>query len=295
MQLFGAAAAADPVGPGDLLDVRIFGQPQLSGGLRVGPDGEIAPPFVERLAVGGETPAQIEQALARAYGGMLLHPLVSVRVAENNSRRIAINGAVPRPGVYALSGELSLLQALGEAGGVDPLKASRRILLLHAPPAEASVDRGGVARFTVNEALETIDLDQLGAHPELNRRLRPGDVIEVPEAHQIYLSGDVMHPGAATLTPGLTLAQLVGSAGGFLPQADVHHVRVLRLEGAQRRELIEDVGAAQRNRGPDLTLAPDDIIQVPGSGLRMAGLELLDFFTGTERWRVQQSVASKVP
>src|SRR6185437_9610244 len=60
LAMYGAAAAADPVGPGDLLDVRVFGQPQMSGELRVGPDGAIAPPFLARMEVGGDTPAAIE-------------------------------------------------------------------------------------------------------------------------------------------------------------------------------------------------------------------------------------------
>ncbi|HXR96460.1 MAG TPA: SLBB domain-containing protein [Terriglobales bacterium] len=302
VQMYGAGAAADPVGPGDLLDVRVFGQPQLSGNLRVAPDGSIAPAFVAGLQVAGKTPTEIEHTLALAYGGMLVHPMVSVRVQENNSRRVAVNGEVPRPGVYGFSGAMTLMQALGMAGGVDPVKASQKIFLLHQPPATRRIGAHGTPTYTVNTALETIDLSQLPQHPELNRELEPGDVIDVPEAHQVYIAGDVMHPGAEALLPGLTLTQLVSEAGGFLPQADVSHVRVLRLVTAPgsgvstgRQELIVDVARAQRNRGPDLTLEADDIVQVPGALLRMAGLELLDFFSGTERWRVQQSVANKVP
>lgn len=302
VQMYGAGATTDPVGPGDLLDVRVFGQPQLSGNLRVAPDGSIAPAFIANLEVAGRTPTDIEHTLAQAYGGMLVHPLVSVRVEENNSRRVAVNGMVPRPGVYGFSGAMTLMQALGIAGGVDPVKASQKIYLLHQPPVTRRIGANGTPTYTVNTALETIDLSQLPQHPELNRTLAPGDVIDVPEAHQVYIAGDVMHPGAEALVPGLTLTQLVSEAGGFLPQADVSHVRVLRLLTATgsgvstgRKELIIDVARAQRNRGPDLTLEADDIVQVPGALLRMAGLELLDFFSGTERWRVQQSVANKVP
>lgn len=297
MQVYGVAGTADPVGPGDLLDVRIFGQPQLSGSLRVGPDGAIAPPFVPSLAVAGETPLAIEAQLTHAYDAMLTHPLVSVRLEENNSRRVAINGEVPRPGMYAFSGQLSLLQALALAGGVDPVKASQRIFLFHQPPATRSLGRDGTPTFSINSVLETIDLRQLPTHPELNRILQPGDAVDVPEAHQVYISGDIMHPGAAALLPGLSLGQLITEEGGFLPQADTGHVRLLRLQpdGISRRAMVVDVRAIQHNRAADVPLEADDIVQVSGSPLRMAGLELLDFFTGTERWRVQSSVASKVP
>lgn len=295
LAMYGAAAAADPVGPGDLLDVRVFGQPQMSGELRVGPDGAIAPPFLARMEVGGDTPAAIEQALQTAYARLLLHPLVSVRVAENNSRRVAVNGAVERPGVYSFSGGLSLMQALGLAGGVDPNKASSKVMIFHAPPPTSRLGANGQMTYTVNEALQTVDIDQIERDPGLNLELRPGDVIEVPEARAVYLSGDVMHPGAERIRPGLTLAQLVSESGGLLPQADGAHVRVLRLEGTTRRELVVDLGKVQRNQAPDLALEPDDIVEVSGSLPRMAGLELLDFFTGTARWRVQQSVANRIP
>lgn len=295
LAMYGAASTADPVGPGDLLDVRVFGQPQLSEQLRVGPDGAIAPPFVPRMLVGGETAAAVEENLQKAYAGMLRHPLVSVRVAENNSRRVAINGAVERPGVYSFSGELSLMQALGLAGGVDASKASSKVMIFHAPPPTSRVGANGRPTYTVNEALRTIDIRQIAQDPQLNVLLSPGDVIEVPEARDVYLAGDVMRPGAEVLRPGLTLTQLISEAGGLLPQADGAHVRVLRLDGTVRRQLVVDVRKAQKNQGPDLTLEPDDIVQVPGSFARMAGLELLDFFTGTERWRVQQTVADKVP
>ena len=295
-EIYGAAASADPVGPGDLLAVEVFGQPQLSGALRVGPSGLIAPPFVPALTVAGETPQTIERRLRRAYGALLLHPLVSVRLLENNSRRVSVNGEVPRPGVYAFSGRLSLLQALALAGGVDPVKASPEVLLFHQPPVTQRRDAAGKLTFTANTVLETIDLNRIAADPTLNRQLQPGDVIDVQEAQPVYISGDVMRPGAATLQPGLTVTQLISASGGLLPQADPAHVRVLRLApDGTRRTLVVNVGAAQHNRGPDLALQANDIVLVPGSLLRMSGLELLDFFTGTERWRVQQTVANKIP
>lgn len=279
-----------------MLDVRVFGQPQLSGDLRISADGVIAPPFEDPISVAGQTPAVIQSRLEQVYGAMLKHPLVSVRLLENNSRKVAVNGEVPRPGVYAFSGQLTLLGALGLAGGVDPVKASNEVLLFHQTPASSRIGAGGRPTYTVNAVLETIDLNQIPQRPELNRLLQPGDVIDVQEARQVYISGDVLHPGSAALLPGLTLTQFISASGGTLPQADPGHVRVLRLQpDGSRRTLTVNLGAMQHARAPDLSLQADDIVLVPGSTLRMAGLELLDFFTGTERWRVQQTVANKIP
>lgn len=296
MARYGSAAQADPVGPGDLLDVRVFGQPQLSADLRVAADGVIAPPFLASLMVAGKTPLAIQTELTEAYATLLKHPMVSVRLLQNNSREVSVNGDVPRPGVYHFSGQLTLLQALALAGGIDPAKASSRVLLFHQPPVRPRAPAtGGPPVFTANEILRTIDVSRVASDPSLNVLIAPGDVIDVQPVRQVYLSGDVMHPGAAPLLPGLTLAQLISAAGGFLPQANRSHVRVLRLQpDGLRRALIVNVGAVQKNQHADLTLAPDDIVLVPGSLLRMTGLELLDFFTGTGRWRVEQSVATTV-
>ncbi|MGH9474742.1 MAG: SLBB domain-containing protein [Terriglobales bacterium] len=295
MAAWGSAAIADAVGPGDLLDVRVFGQPQLSADLRVAADGVIAPPFLPSMAAAGKTPLAIQAALTQAYGTLLKHPMVSVRLLQNNSRAVSVNGVVPRPGVYHFSGQLTLMQALGLAGGVDPTKASSKVLLFHQPPVSSGDNAQGLPVYTANEVMQTIDLSRIASQPAWNRLLQPGDVIDVQPIRQVYLSGDVLHPGAAPLQPGLTLAQLISAAGGFLPQASRSRVRVLRLQpNGQRQTLVVNVGAAQMNQRPQLALAPDDIVLVSGSTLRMAGLELLDFFTGTGRWRVQQSVANSV-
>ena len=296
LTIWGSGGAADPVGPGDLLQVEVFGQPQLSSSLRVGPNGEIAPPFLPAEGVAGQTPLAIQAQLTTAYGALLRHPLVSVRLVENNSRKVSIDGAVPRPGVYAFSGQLTLLEALGMAGGLDPTRASSEVLLFHQPPVSARQDAQGQMVFTANSVLETINIDRIAQDPELNKRLQPGDVIDVQPARQVYISGDVMRPGSITLTPGLTLGQLISSSGGLLPQANPGGVRVLRLRpDGTRQTLIANVGAIQENRRADVALAADDIVLVPGSVMRMAGLELLDFFTGTGRWRVQQTVANHIP
>lgn len=297
IQVYDAGRAPSTIGAGDLLDVRVFGQAQLSGELRVSANGEIAPPFLAPLVAAGRTPAQTEQALTQAYGQLLQHPLVSVRVVEINSRRIAVNGEVARPGLYAFTGDLTLLEALSLAGGLDPSKASPRVYLFHTSAATAQPSSGGVPTFAVNTVMETIDTSAIPEHPELNRELQSGDIISVEAAHRVYVTGDVMHPGEVAWRPGLTAAQVISVAGGLLPQADHSHVRVLRLEpnGVSRQQLEVNIGAVQHNRAPDLLLQADDILMVTGTPLRMAGLELLDFFTGTERWRVQQTVANAVP
>lgn len=291
MQVYGAASGVDPVGPGDLLDIQVFGEPQMSGQVRVAANGDIRPAFLPAVHAAGKTPGDIEQTLQKDYGTLLRNPLVSVRLLENNSRRITITGAVPRPGIYAYSGQLRLLDALTLAGGVDPVRASPSIFLLHPAKAE------GNAQPSVDTVMETIDTRQLMEHPDLNRLLEPGDVIDVPQQRRVYITGDVLHPGEMPLLPEMTLGKAITIAGGLLPQASHGTIRVLRQSPTStgRKQLVADIGAIQSNRSPDLPLQAGDIIVVPSSALRASGLEVLDFLSGTGRWRVQQSILNTLP
>lgn len=291
MQVYGSASDADPVGPGDLLDIQVFGEGQMSGQVRVAANGDIRPAFLPSLHVAGKTPAEIEQQLRKSYSTLLRDPLVSVRLLENNSRRITITGAVPRPGIYAYSGQLRLMDALTLAGGVDPERASPDIFLLHPAKAEGNTDP------PVDTVMETIDTRKLVGNPDLNRLLEPGDVIDVPQQKRVYITGDVLHPGEMPLTPQLTLGKAITIAGGLLPQASHGTVKVLRRSSTStgRTQLVANISDIQSNRRPDLPLEPGDIIVVPGSALRISGLEILDFLSGTGRWRVQQSILNTLP
>lgn len=291
MQVYGSASGADPVGPGDLLDIQVFGEPQMSGQVRVAANGDIRPAFLSSVHVAGKTPEEVQQQLQQNYAALLRGPLVSVRLLENNSRRVTITGAVPRPGIYAYSGQLSLLDALTLAGGVDPDRASPDIFLLHPAKAEGNVQPA------VDTVMETIDTRKLVQDPSLNRLLEPGDVIDVPQQRRVYITGDVLHPGEMPLLPQLTLGKAISIAGGLLPQASHGAVKVLRRSSTStgRIQLVADIGAIQNNRRPDLPLEAGDIIVVPGSVLRVSGLEILDFLSGTGRWRVQQSILNTLP
>lgn len=292
IQAFGAAGPNDPVGPGDLLEVRVFDQPQLSGAARVGQDGDVDLPFLGAVSVAARTPLEIERQLTTSYARLLRHPLVSVRVLQVVSRSVAITGEVVRPGVYAFSGALRLSQALAMAGGVESDRAGAVLYLLHAnlaPPQPAAA--GKPVTFRVQDALSTINLRRLYTDPNFDPLLHPGDSIEVPPAREIYVTGDVTRSGAIALRQGLTLSQAVSMAGGPMAQADPHHVRVVRQRPGDSRPqvLIFDLARIHHGQAPDVPLEADDICYVPESGFRDVGLGILDFFAGAGRWRLQSA------
>jgi polysaccharide export outer membrane protein len=157
------------LGPGDVFDVRVYGEEDLSGRYRVSQDGSIDFPFIGRVAVEGREPTEVVDALTTSLrdGGILRAPQVSVMVVEYNSKKITVMGAVSHTGQYALTAGLTLAQAISLAGGFTAL----------ANPGATMVTRreeGALRRFR-------IDVDDISRGRATDFVLRAGDIVFVPE------------------------------------------------------------------------------------------------------------------
>ena len=125
-----AVATVDPqanyvVGPEDMLAVTVFNEPQLSGRFRVENDGHFSYPFLGRVKAGGTTVAEVAATLrGRLADGYLRNPQVTVEVEQFRSQSVFVMGEVRTPGKYTLSGAVTLLEALAQAGLND--RAGRR-------------------------------------------------------------------------------------------------------------------------------------------------------------------------
>src|SRR5262245_49994580 len=96
-----AASVEDTtLGPGDVFEVRVFGQDDLSGKYKVGTDGSVQFPFLGVVQAGGKQPEDVAHDISTGLksGGYLNDPHVSVMVAETNSKRLSVIGAVAKPG-----------------------------------------------------------------------------------------------------------------------------------------------------------------------------------------------------
>ncbi len=110
------------LGAQDLIEVSVFGVEELSKTVRVNSNGQISLPLVGGVMAGGRTIPELEADLAKKYAqGYLQRPQVTIFVKEFASQRITMEGAVKNPGIYPLTGRISLLQAVAVAGGLDPL------------------------------------------------------------------------------------------------------------------------------------------------------------------------------
>ena len=106
------------IGPNDLMDVEVFGVPDLKRTIRVNSSGQISLAMVGSVVVAGLSAQAAEELIAKKYSEKFLqNPQVSLFIREFTSQRITLEGAVAKPGIYPITGQVTLLRALALAGG----------------------------------------------------------------------------------------------------------------------------------------------------------------------------------
>ena len=118
------------VGPNDLIDVEVFDLDNLKRTVRVNAAGAISLPLIGAVTVAGLTSQEAEARIADRYREKYLqNPQVSVFIKEYTTERITVEGAVVKPGIFPLSGQITLLRALAMAGGFGPIADSSQVML----------------------------------------------------------------------------------------------------------------------------------------------------------------------
>jgi polysaccharide export outer membrane protein len=158
------------VGPGDLFDIRVFGEQSLSSSYEVAADGTINFPLIGVVQAAGKTPPEIEHEIqTRLADGYIKQPSVSVRVTEYRSRRVSVFGQVRSPGTFPYSENMSIVEVIARAGGFTGLAKKNAV----------RVTRGGAAGN--KEGIIVVAVEDIGQGKAPNFLLRPGDVVFVPE------------------------------------------------------------------------------------------------------------------
>jgi polysaccharide export outer membrane protein len=115
------------IAPMDTLAIKVFGMADLTGDYQVDLRGNISMPLIGEVSVLNLTPAELDEALTRRYSEKYLeNPDVSVGVKESAGRVVTVDGAVSKGGMYPVLGQISLMQAIALAGGVDQTTANPR-------------------------------------------------------------------------------------------------------------------------------------------------------------------------
>jgi len=267
------AAAGDVryrIGPGDILEVRVARAPELSReSVRVDQSGMIRMPMLDvDIPAACLTEAELAESVARFYRKYKNNPHVDVFVREFQSQPVAVLGAVKSPAQFKLQRRVRLLELLTFAGGQAP-NAGQTIQVVHA--GGPSTCEKETESDPISSAMASYNLtDTLRGVPEANPFVQPGDVVQVPEADQVFVLGNVLKPSAIPLREPLSVSRAIAIAGGTAPSTKRDKVRIIRqLPGQTAKQSIAvDLSAIEKNRAEDVMLQANDIVDVPISGTK---------------------------
>jgi polysaccharide export outer membrane protein len=278
------------LGPGDTVDVRVFGQPDFNTMADVDGDGNISLPFVEKPIVArcrGER--DIQSDISAAYSKYLKNPQISVRIVGRNSRPPAIvHGAVVMPQRVQMQRQIRLNDLLAYAGGITE-RANGMVQVLHTEPvmcpAPGEIEEPETTvTMSDGEKLQSFKVyrfsDIVAGKEDANPVVRPGDIVKALEAEPVYITGSVVSPQGVYLHERQTLTGVLAQVGGVRKEAKTSDIRIYRQKqpGSVDRELIvADLTAIKKKQKEDVVLKPYDIIEVPEAS-KFSKSRVLDTF-----------------
>lgn len=279
------------MGPGDLLDVRVFGQSDLNSTVEIDEDGNISSlPFIEDpIPAKCRTEKEIQASITEAYSKYLKKPRVSVRIMERRSRQPSVVfGAVRSASRFQMMRRVRLHELLASAGGIT-LNASGTIQIVHTEPEMCPDpnEPAQVAAASGNDigSLEVYKISDVKMGTGTNDPyIRPGDIVIVTEGEPIYITGAVVAPREIVMKDGMTLQRALAMAGGPIRQAKSDEIHVYRQRDGKigSDKLKFNYDAIKAGKEPDVLLQAYDIIDVRQIGT-LHPRNLGDFFLNTAR------------
>lgn len=156
------------IGPGDILSIHVWKEPELTRDITVMSDGRITFPLIGELMASGGTLGELKQAITERAAKYVTAPEVTVILKESRSRRIYTIGKVNRPGPYLLEAGMTVLQALSTAGGFTEWADTKTILIIRREG-----DKEIQLPFNYKDFIS-------GKNIEQNILLKPNDTIAIP-------------------------------------------------------------------------------------------------------------------
>lgn len=239
-----AASTEYRIGPGDLVKITVYNNPDLATEAEVSTTGRIGFPLIGEVRVGGLTRAEAEKAIATSLskGGFVPRAHVNLLIAQYRSQQVSVMGEVNKPGTYPISKATGVTELLAMAGGISA-KGSGAVIVIQKDPKGGTLQQ----EFDVKRVLAGVDAT--------NVRLGNDDVIYAPPIPVFYIYGEVRQPGAYPLQPDMTVRQALSVGGGLTVRGSERGVRVERKgKNGRTQSLRPELGARLR---------PDDVVQVP--------------------------------
>ena len=275
------------VGPGDQLNVQLYGNQNRSLQLTVARDGTISLPEIGPVHVGGESFEQLKPGIEARVARQMIGTHASVSMGDTRSIQVFVLGEAKYPGSYTVSGLATITSALYAARGAKVAGSLRNIQLKR---------NGALVR-----QLDLYDLLIRGDTTD-DARLLPGDVIFIPAVGPtVSIEGEVRRPAIYEIRSESSVADLLQLAGGLTPEADLSDVMLTRIDADQHRIVVPiDVSAAASKeplRNGDLvrvmrlrpTLDSGIVVQgylyTPGTFAYRQGIRLSDVIRSVDELR----------
>ena len=266
------------IGPGDILELKLFDAPELSGEITVLNDGSLSIPLVGNIIMSGLTLQQAANKARSLLANQLLRPELQLRVIKPRPIRVSVVGAIERPGLYSLTTQEStqtegipittiaglptVVDAIQKAGGITQQANLKSVLLqrrLAGTPVRFKLTRLNLLELILNKKLE--------GNQQQNPFLFDGDTIKIeqveettsdlfelaaanlsPQLIEVYVIGEVNDPGLIQLRANTPLMQAILAAGGLIDwrgnSGNVELVRINRNGSATLKRFRFDIGAS---------------------------------------------------
>lgn len=234
------------LGEGDLLKVTVHENPDLTTVSRIGGDGKITFPFIGEVKVAGLSVHEVEQKISGLLSdGYLVNPQVNVFLEEYRSKKATILGEVNKPGLYELSGNITILEMISKAGGLAA-NAGDTAIVKHK---DSDASEPASQKINLKQLMEKGDLSA-------NIQILDGDSIFVSTGGLVYVTGEVKNPGVYKVEEGMTVMKAITMAGGLTEIASSGKTTLIRQEDGEEKKMKVDMS---------FPIQADDIISVPES------------------------------
>jgi polysaccharide export outer membrane protein len=252
------------IGAGDLLRISILGATDSDQEVRVSADGNVGLNFIGLVHVAGLSIEQAEAAIAKklSAGGFYTDPQVLVFQKEYATQGVSVLGEVLKPGVYPVLGSRRLFDVLSLAGGTTE-KAGNLITITHrnTPDQPITIARSADPSTSVKENVEVF----------------PGDTVVVSKAGIVYVVGSVHKAGGYIIENGrMTVLQAISMAEGVNPDSAPNKAMLIRNTPEGRQQIPLPLKKILAAKAPDVPVQAEDIIFIPNSAAKNAGMAGLD-------------------
>lgn len=246
-----AAADSYQLGIGDILQISVWGHPELTTTIEVRPDGYITFPLVGDHDASGKTTSQLALEIQSELADYVIEPSVTVMVVEFRKINVQVLGEVRNSGYYTLRAGSRLMDALGLAGG---------------PTSDANLSCVTLTRIEFDStSMFNLDVDKYiqAGDLENNPVLQDQDVIYITTVGNVLILGSVNVPGSYRIQDEMDILDLLALSGGVLDSGDLSQVTLTRKINGIHQEYQINLHEIMASGKGSWKIQPEDVLYIP--------------------------------